>query len=228
MKKTVLALSALALVAAASSAFAGSIVNSKHDLASTNASYSTYIAGNTDQTCVFCHTPHNSRETRALWNRIGDATGAGAVANFKLYTSGVIAEAADWFASGTKGTMAAGSSSLLCMTCHDGVTSMNSLQNPPLTTAADNADLITGAANLGVNLTNDHPIGISYTKAKAANASGFIAAPLTTKVSLIGGDLVECASCHNVHDPGTVAAGTSPFLRSTNTSSALCVACHVK
>jgi len=219
MKKALSLLSVVAIVAAGSTAFAASIVNSKHDLASTNTSYTQYKASNTDQTCVFCHTPHNSKETRALWNRIAGS----ASTTFKLYTSGAIAEADNWFASGDKEVMAPGSSSLLCMTCHDGVTTMSALQNPPLTTAADNNDPISGAANLGTDLTNDHPINIKYSMANTANNAGFVDAPDTTKVALINGDYVECASCHNVHDPAEV-----PFLRSSNASSALCVACHVK
>ncbi|MEO6486324.1 MAG: cytochrome c3 family protein, partial [Thermoanaerobaculia bacterium] len=42
------------------------------------------------------------------------------------------------------------------------------------------------------------------------------------KIPLFAGTM-QCASCHNVHDPLNV-----PFLNISNAASALCTTCHIK
>ena len=228
MKKVLSALVVVAAVAMATSAMA-SIVNTKHDLSSTSNGWggvSTY-RGTTTQVCVFCHTPHNSARTKALWNRIGLTADTA----FKTYTSGIMMEngAADGWFNGSKGGINSKSTSLLCMTCHDGVTTMNSLSNPPLLVAETNNVVMNagtpGGTNLGTNLTNDHPINIDYAKAQATvNAArpGSLTVSLPTTVPLQGGSM-ECSTCHNVHDNTKV-----PFLRVSIGGSALCLVCHLK
>ena len=240
MKKLLATLVAVSAVAMAGSAFAASIVNSEHVL-----SYTTGVGGlkstsaNNDQVCVFCHTPHNSAKTKALWNR----KGATADSAFSTYTSGILFEngaANGWFDGGVKGKFSTKSTSLLCMTCHDGATTMGgaTLNNQPYSpnlnrqlTAAESvtggSGLVTGAAALGTDLTNDHPVNINYNLAATSvnNARpGSLAADTAATGLPFQGGIMECSSCHNVHDNTTY----KPFLRGSINGSALCLKCHLK
>lgn len=232
MKKLLATLVAVSAVAMASSAFAG-IVNSKHDLTAAGGGYK---AGNTTQVCVFCHTPHNSARTKALWNRIPGSLDSA----FSTYTSGIMMEggkADTWFV-GSKGGLAPKSTSLLCMTCHDGVTKMNALNNQPfdafntVLTTADNSGTLAsaGRSNLSTNLTNDHPVNITYdtavTMVNNARTGSLTPRDLTTgRVGVLPfqNGVMECSTCHNVHEPAI-----APFLRISIDKSALCLACHNK
>jgi hypothetical protein len=96
---------------------------------------------------------------------------------------------------------------------------------------------ISGAADLGTDLSEDHPISITYNSALAGidgelvdpSADGDIdadtvgaAAPY---VPLYGG-VLQCASCHDVHATGTVAG--TPLLRVDDAGSLICLKCHIK
>ena len=74
---------------------------------------------------------------------------------------------------------------------------------------------------IGADLTDDHPVSISYAIARALDESAFEETP-TGGIKLYDG-MVECASCHDVHNP---ANGT--FLRVNNDGSGLCKSCHIK
>jgi hypothetical protein len=76
----------------------------------------------------------------------------------------------------------------------------------------------------GLDLSNDHPIAMTYPT--TGQDAAFNTPPDLLNgwldVPLYGGK-VECATCHDVHDPGLV-----PFMRTSNVGSALCIRCHVK
>ena len=241
MKKLLATLAVVSAVAVTSSAFALSIVGTKHDLSSiTGLSGLKQPAGGTTQVCVFCHTPHNSAKTKALWNRKGATLDSA----FRTYTSGIMMEggAADsWFQGTTKGQFSAKSTSLLCMTCHDGATTMGGavLNNNPYSPTTNQQEptaiggttgLISTAANLGTDLTNDHPVNIDYDKAvtsvNTARPSSLAQRDATGKVAGVlpfQNGIMECSSCHNVHDNAI-----KPFLRVSIEGSALCLKCHIK
>jgi predicted CXXCH cytochrome family protein len=106
-------------------------------------------------------------------------------------------------------------------------------------TGASRAWAFTGANSLSGRtatdvtqvLTNDHPISVTYDDTAdtggAGGASGFVALATVQGGSLplfgASNNQVECASCHNPHETGTV-----PFLRVSNAASALCTTCHSK
>ncbi|PLX72022.1 MAG: cytochrome C, partial [Desulfuromonas sp.] len=87
---------------------------------------------------------------------------------------------------------------------------------------------------LGLDLSDDHPIGFDYTTVAAAdggtdaeidskaNVEG--TAGMTGALSYGGGDDMWCSSCHDVHG----ISGVSTFLRIANTNSDLCLTCHIK
>ncbi len=231
----IVAVAAIALLSAGT-ALAG-ITSTKHNLSPTGPG--TIHATGTQQNgeiCVWCHTPHsaNTAFTGApLWNK---ATPSG---SYTMYGATI---------AGTPAATAPGGVSKACLSCHDGVNAINSIVNEAGTggivagganvafgaTAAGTALLMTGNANIGQSLADDHPISIPYT---APNASLY---PTTTAFGtstiaglLISGTTIECSSCHDPHvntgdaGLGGVVAGAM-FLRKANTGSALCLTCHNK
>jgi hypothetical protein len=207
-------------------ASAGSIVGSKHDFSNTT----TYPWNPSGQICVTCHAPHNTAAgLTALWNH--DLS----TATYTLYNNA--------FSSTINGTVAApGSTSKLCLSCHDGTVALNSFGGGTGTLVYAG-----GTTSLGIDLTNDHPIGITYDATlissdgalKAITTANTIGFTGKTKVGTVESNLlyngkIECASCHDVHNTFTVPLANSGTLVSnklvkmTMVGSALCVACHDK
>lgn len=139
------------------------IAGTKHNLGTSG------VAGNnrfsaTAEICVFCHTPHGADNSAAvpLWNR--------------TLVSGSYTTYDSLGTSSLDGRVApVGSVSIACLSCHDGVQSMSAVINAPgsgLSSAAwtsgawtgtnQTAGVMTGVAALGIDLRNDHPIGIQY------------------------------------------------------------------
>lgn len=241
--KTKSLLIALAVCLALSSiVYSGSIVNSKHDLQhaiSTNPALMSPFLNNYGEVCIYCHTPHGSGSIAPLWNK---STPAGP---YNVYTSSTM--------DSTTGNPPSGVS-LACLSCHDGTTAVDAIVNAPGTGANINGPWYGVAqsgshfvmtpgtscgschngsvghnannAYLGTDLTNDHPISMTYPATSDFNSptdalKGW-GGSSPSDIKLFSGK-VECASCHNVHDPAVV-----PFLRISNTNSDLCKKCHVK
>lgn len=111
----------------------------------------------------------------------------------------------------------------------------------PLTMPGPQINLFTGlldpSMNLGMgatltqgdNLTDDHPVGFSYTAAYTAKPTALFASPTDPKVRLFGStSRVECSSCHDPHVDTSTDLTFKPFLVKSNTGSALCLSCHNK
>lgn len=212
-----------------------SVVGSKHDL-------STAGAPSSDEVCAYCHTPHHANSsilggTAPLWNRAVDTTKV-----FTVYSSPTM--------NTTPGNPN-GSISVLCLGCHDGTVSTAVIINglpvsdkheiilAPGTGPDRYPDKVTWpncqrchpdiygeppAKWQGTDLSNDHPIAMTYPTA-AQDPKFKIPPSLATgwpQVLLYNGK-VECPTCHNVHDPSIV-----PFLRVSNDGSQLCLVCHTK
>jgi len=227
--KVLIAVGLLAGIAA--SAQAGSIVNTKHDLSSTTANSIRSTTQN--QTCVFCHAPHNAVTNKLLWNRNALA---GTMKIYTSYNTGAMRTAL------SQNTLGSDNSSLLCLSCHSLTTAADVITNTAYSkggsangSASSTFPTVTGGMD---NLTNDHPVGINYDAAFGiAGAVGLNASGSTTKGQTVGGanglrlfksavsgtSTMECASCHNVHDNDY-----GKFLAMSNSASALCVVCHVK
>lgn len=203
--------------------FAGTISGSKHDLSATN-----YYAPSTTankEVCVFCHTPHGSTsQATPLWNRTITNLGA-----FQMY--GETAPQGNY----------PNPSSLACLSCHDGVanegdpsagpsSNAHSLINPPTgdtggpnCTACHFRNGNTYPARswrIGPIMSDDHPVSISYSAAIAKSPTTFNAIPQGVKLFGANNN-VECATCHDPHDPTN-----GNFLRINNAGSALCNSCH--
>lgn len=220
----------VALLGVAGVAAAQTVVGSSHDLSSAGPGATT----NVGRVCVFCHTPHQATAAAGqepLWNHTLSAT-----ASYGVYASATL----DATPTDIGGAVAGSASvSNLCMSCHDGTVSVAALYNAPneapindnpaniTVTAGGNvtaAGLITGNPNLGIALSDDHPINFTYDTA-LATADGELRDPAITPAvaALLFASTVQCASCHDPHDDTF-----EPFMRVDNTASALCTTCHVK
>ncbi len=221
MKRIFVVMAVLAAVAliGAGIAMAG-ISNTKHNLSNSATPTRTFYSTGTTEICVFCHTPHNASGAQPLWNKTLNNVG------FTVYGNTL---------AGTTASATVSTSTLLCFSCHDGVTALNTLLNYPgsLTSLAmnNNQTLLTGNAVLGKDMRNDHPVGIVYNEGRASLrpitniATGQATVRVLTANTLSGQNAVsqvECSSCHDPHLEATT------FLRVANASSALCIACHNK
>lgn len=216
--------SLLVALLAVGSLSAATIVGTKHDLSSTGPGGKT----NTTQVCVFCHTPHQAaiaaNAVIPLWNKTTTVT-----TGFTMYNQINVPN------NSLQGTVDATptGASMACFTCHDGTQAVGNVLNLPYPgtaityTAGGNMSatgFITGTPLLGKNLTQDHPISITYQDNLDLGLKG-AATLVGVKLfpSNVTGSKVQCASCHNVHD-----ATLLPFLRVTAAGSAICTACHLK
>lgn len=157
------AAAAAALMSLGSVAFAQTgVQGSPHDL-------SVVTGSQTNEVCVYCHTPHGADTTAAvpLWN--------------KALPSSTYQRYSDLNTSTLDGIEAAvGSVSLACLSCHDGSQAMDSVLNAP--GRGMNSGNIGTVGNmtgtpvpmLGTDLRNDHPISIQYAGGGpvATNANG--------------------------------------------------------
>lgn len=240
-KKKLSAVVAL-LVLGSASAYAG-ITGSPHDLSTTT----TGVAVN-GELCVFCHTPHagNSAFTGApLWNKESPTT------DFTMYGATSASTNGQTIAQADTGVNDPSNSSLACLSCHDGVSSIDSIVNAPgsglnSVLTADVLTLVTSVGfnenvNLTADLTNTHPISVQYIPGNASlrafgdqlgtgtDWSG--AAIVQDLLRGVDQDRVECGSCHDPHN-GLADQSTREtevnFLRHSNAGSALCLGCHAK
>ncbi|HAZ13958.1 MAG TPA: hypothetical protein DCY86_14305 [Bdellovibrionales bacterium] len=162
---------------------ASGIGQSRHNLGSLgNPNNSSYIStGNTSEVCVFCHTPHHTNTAnnlKPLWNR-----GTLAPTAFTAYGSTI--------GGSDIANTDIGSTTLACLSCHDGVTTFDNLANKPGKgmsaatqgvaadlgwtftkgpggTATDDFISPTGRLGIGTNLSNDHPVSVAYATDRAS------------------------------------------------------------
>lgn len=135
-----------------------------------------YRATDEDEVCIYCHTPHGGALNTPMWNRT-IPSGAG----FTHFSSATLS---GYFTD--KMTRVVNPESLLCMSCHDGSISINSITNSSNRTGADPdfggpvqpmwfvdspGAVIGEAAPYTVtpkvnDLSDDHPISFSYSGAQ--------------------------------------------------------------
>ncbi len=152
----------------------------------------------TTELCIFCHTPHKAQNS--TYGPLWNH--AVSSATYLLYNGGTT--------PGGKTVNQPGPASASCLSCHDGTVAVDAFGGA----TGNVATIITGDALIGTDLRDDHPIGIAYTTSTSYKT------PTTVKLY---NTRVECATCHDVHDNTF-----SPFLRMSNTGSALCLDCHNK
>lgn len=208
-----------------------------------------FYSNDESQICVFCHTPHNATASKPLWNNLSGNM------DFTIYSSATM-ETDVMAAIAAAGGLPVGSTSRLCLSCHEGTTALNTLANPG--SAGADPTMIGWASfaeafaiygpGVGPRLSNDlsnmHPIGFDYTLASTDPDIKVWTIPDALGVKFVDGGsgekFLECITCHEPHVDGDWNSsgenvGDFPgdtayrkFMRIPNTSSALCLACHDK
>ena len=144
----------------------------KHNLGSSGLAGQNKVS-DTAEICVFCHTPHGADTTASapLWNkRLPTGTG------YAVYST------ANSTTIDGQVLTTVGSVSITCLSCHDGTQAMDNIINAPgsggydatgggaggraynwgASPRVDANGVMTGVAMLGIDLRDDHPIGIEY------------------------------------------------------------------
>lgn len=198
----------------ASNVFA-TVVGSAHDL-----SGGAWAVG---EICIVCHTPHNAMipQIVPLWNH---DTSNGAPGWTPYVDTG------DNTLNSVPGQPQG--CSIACLSCHDGTVAVDAYGG------AAGATMIGAGDDLTTDLTDDHPISMTY-DAALAGLDGELYNPTTQASNLpagneidddmlkgAGNDQLECCSCHDVHN--TTCPACLSLLVKDNTNSALCLTCHDK
>lgn len=183
-----------------------SILHTKHNLSA--SSPGTVKVVGESEVCNICHTPHGVKSQAPLWNH----QQSGAV--YIPYSS-----------STQKATVGQPTgASKLCLSCHDGTVAVGLLHKQSQGGSRQGGLLPVshGAARLGTDLSDDHPVSFRYDSA-LATANGQLRDPATLlgAVQLDKDRQVQCTSCHLAHDNRF-----GKFLVQNNFASALCLACH--
>ena len=156
---------------------AGGIAGSRHNL----GAYGVHFRadnfdgnGGTTEICVFCHTPHHGASHAPLWSKGTQST---------TYTAYGTTVAGTFIADSDIGGV-----TLACLSCHDGVNTIDTLVNAPgkgndgsnntnrtdmnwtFTEDGNTVSDIIGSTrlNIGTDLSNDHPISVAYQVNKAS------------------------------------------------------------
>ncbi len=181
---------------------AGRVSATKHNLAARGlGARSGRAAG---ELCGFCHSPHRAEGMQALWARTRSP------GNYRIYESSTL---------DAKPGQPTGSSKM-CLSCHDGTIAMGHVSpgrrggGPRMPAAA--------RANLGMDLSDDHPISFAYTPELAAQDAQ-LADPfgLPPETPLDKEQNMQCITCHNPHDNRW-----GKFLTKSDRGGELCVICH--
>ena len=177
------------------------------------------------EVCVFCHTPHGaSSQPSPLWNQVFSPAG------YVPYNSPSVQAAVGQPTGYSK----------LCLSCHDGTIAIGTVLNVrgqsasiQMSGTATDGTMPVGAALIGTNLLNDHPVSFVYDQS-LRTSDGELADPATLATgpvrlypgtSLTVRDAVQCTSCHDPHTDQQ-----PKFLRKSvkGQTDNLCLSCHDK
>ena len=188
--------------------YGASVINSVHNL--TVAGPGSFKAASATDACVFCHTAHRANGATPLWNHQMST-----VSNYVVYTSARLTSLGVTIPQPN-------GSSRLCLSCHDGTVALGEVSNGGAIAMQPGSDKLTGANNLGTDLSADHPISFTYDATLFGSDSEIKDPTLpTVKARLDHQSRVQCTSCHDPHDNAN-----GKFLVMPNTGSALCLTCH--
>lgn len=166
----------------------------------------TYLPGR--QVCIFCHTPHNANvsEQAPLWNRKFSTE------TFSRYSSATLQIRVNPTARTASGYLAnpeaqPDGSSKLCLSCHDGVSSLGVVLRGGDIEMRAGYEKITGLASFK-DTTNKmkkghHPVSFVYNEAvrvaiNAGKATTSYSLPTEPGVNLRNSKM-QCSTCHDPH-----------------------------
>lgn len=184
---------ALLAIVALCSPVSALIDGTPHDLSA--------IAGGSS--CGFCHTPHGALTGTPLWShKLSTAV-------YEIYQSSSL-EASVGQPTG---------SSKYCLSCHDGTVALaESVRGG----SSGGTYITPGQANLGTDLSDDHPISFVYSTALSTEDVQIrppSMAPEQLRLDKSGE--LQCRTCHDPHDNRY-----GNFLVMSNRRSQMCVSCH--
>ncbi len=200
----------------------------KHNLSVTSGNTAAHKATSEERICLMCHTPHNANPAGPLWNHKLSSSGT----VYTPYSSSTL-NAAPGQPTG---------SSKLCLACHDGTIALGALLNMPGAIQGYDGttpyyggiipgleSMITGSANLGIDLRDDHPISFVYDLSLVGYSLELNdPASLTGSVRLDANSELQCTSCHNPHTDAYPKFLRMGFTDGTGFGSPLCRECHDK
>ena len=166
----------------------GGLVGSKHDF--------TRDGSQPHDLCLTCHTPHLSRTKAPLLDRRPAALER--LRSYQAYAAEL------------------DSTTLLCLSCHDGLIASDVFSSSHATSLATQL----ASSQIGTRRFSSHPIGVvlpvndpTYRSAETVTADGTIKLP---------GGRVQCISGHDPHNTRRHPA----MLVQSNQQSRLCLSCH--
>jgi predicted CXXCH cytochrome family protein len=169
------------------------IVGSPHDLSASSGG----------DACRYCHTPHSTAAPRPGWSQQLSQT------VYRIYQSSSL-EAQVGQPTGA---------SKMCLSCHDGTVAL------PFDSSGGGmpgAFVAPGQANLGTDLSDDHPISFVYSDALVVRDTQLRpVATLPEPLKLDRNGELQCTTCHNPHDNQH-----GDFLVLPNQRSEMCTHCH--
>jgi predicted CXXCH cytochrome family protein len=201
-----LAAVAAAMLAAAAGGQTQSVVDTVHNLSASGPGQ--FRAATEQRVCIFCHTPHRAAPIQPLWNRMQP------VSAYTVYDSSSL-DANPGQPTGA---------SKMCLSCHDGTIALGSVlsQDQVIQMAGGITTLPPGGANLGTDLSDDHPISFRFDSTLAARDRRLTdPLALPDSMRLDANQELQCTTCH---DPHNNVFGD--FLVMSNSNSALCRSCH--
>jgi len=228
-----------------------SVIDSKHNLSTSGPG--PVKATSETQICVFCHTPHGGDQTAGapLWNRVMST------ATYIPYLSSSM--------DANQPPGSPGASSKVCLSCHDGTLAIGVVGNlngkvTNISMSGTSGGFMPGGLgantgetrNLGIDLSNDHPISFAYDTTLSSNDGELRTPPVTIGSTTVVGNRsfgvnptfplessqMQCPTCHDPH----LSTDKAPkFLRGLRLQAAaplggfyvpssdiMCLACHDK
>jgi predicted CXXCH cytochrome family protein len=196
------------------------IVGSLHDLSVRGKG--TVKSGTEQQVCVFCHALHitdSKAPGKALWNQQLSYVGS-----YGQYTSSTYKQPNRTLSVRSK----------LCLSCHDGTVAIGQTYSASSRAQQGVAfksipfvASMPAASQLGIDLSRDHPFGFAMPVVDDGEVRLSLAAspPTTSDPAVnLADNKIECVTCHEPHTPNRDSA--TPFMARSNSSGALCTACH--
>ena len=251
MKKLAMLLALGATVALMPSVSKASLLGSAHDFSPTGGygaaatnGLARFVWGGETNTynnpCQVCHIPHKSQAY---------ATAHAPLWNHKLSANTYITYDSAGSETYKGGTIVLGSS-IACLSCHDGSVAINQTSGSSGSSKTNSLSgtavyapsfsietLKNGVAASGAgpyvgfdNLTQMHPIGVSYTACVSAGDDELQETTYDLLPKMLKGTSknVECASCHDIHRTTGASATVSHELIMDLEGGALCLECHKK
>jgi predicted CXXCH cytochrome family protein len=183
-----------------------SVVGSPHNLSASGLGPVRAMTEN--EVCIFCHAPHNSSPVRPLWNRQMPTEA------YTIYGSRALAARPGQPTGASK----------MCLSCHDGTIAvgMTISRGQPILMSGGVTTMPAGAANLGTDLSDDHPISFRFDTALVGkNVKLKSPTSLPAELRLDSNSELQCTTCHDAHNNSL-----GNFLVMRNDNSEMCKSCH--